>query len=169
MGALFDLLQTQVESGDGSGHQTLDGDTHDTTFNTTTHMLHLVCFQTAYDYCAVVFFMGCTSGGVLAGGVVREVLEEALDGEGLMDTLESLSAPLGRLPFTWGHTRSSASLYHMQLGELGHFPPVKMRSRAGQYGQEMRYKSIYTLLILFHRPIKQRLRFNGGERIILLS
>lgn len=33
-------------------------------------------------------------------GVVSEALDEALDGEGLTDILESLSAPL---PFTWGH------------------------------------------------------------------
>ncbi len=50
-----------------------------------------------------------TSGGVLVGGVVSEALDEALDGEGLIDSLESLSASLAPLPFTWEHKHSSAS------------------------------------------------------------
>lgn len=42
----------------------------------------------------------CTSGGVFAVGVVRDVLDEALEGEGLIDSFESLSAFLVALPFT---------------------------------------------------------------------
>ena len=51
----------------------------------------------------------CTSGVVLAGGVVSEVLEEVLDGEGLTDIFESLCASLAPLPFTWGHKHSSSA------------------------------------------------------------
>lgn len=40
-----------------------------------------------------------TSGGVLVGGVTREALDEALEGDGLMDTLESLSASVDPFPF----------------------------------------------------------------------
>lgn len=44
-------------------------------------------------------------------GVAREVLDEALEGEGLTDTFESLSASLSPLPFTWEHNHSSASIF----------------------------------------------------------
>lgn len=56
-------------------------------------------------------FLGCslgrTSGGVFAGGVPSEVLDEALDGEGLTDSFEFLSASVAPLPFIWEHNRSS--------------------------------------------------------------
>ena len=55
----------------------------------------------------------CTSGGVSVGGVVSEVLEEVLDGEGLTDSFESLSASLAPLPFTWQHKYTSASLRYI--------------------------------------------------------
>lgn len=48
-------------------------------------------------------FCDVTSGGVFAGGVVSEALEEALDGEGLTDSFESLAASLAALPFTCKH------------------------------------------------------------------
>lgn len=40
--------------------------------------------------------MSRTSGGVFVGGVVSEALDEALDGDGLTDSLESLSASTTR-------------------------------------------------------------------------
>lgn len=43
------------------------------------------------------------------GGVTSEALDEAFDGEGLTDTLESLSASLVPLPFTWEHKHSSSA------------------------------------------------------------
>lgn len=49
--------------------------------------------------------LGPTSGGVLAGGVPSEVLDEALDGEGLTDSFEFLSGSVAPLPFTWEHTQ----------------------------------------------------------------
>lgn len=39
----------------------------------------------------------------MAGGVPREVLDEALDGEGLTDSFEFLSGSVAPLPFTWEH------------------------------------------------------------------
>lgn len=57
-----------------------------------------------------VVLCGVTSGGVFAGGVVSEALDEALDGEGLTDTFESLVASFAMLPFTCKHKRQWASL-----------------------------------------------------------
>lgn len=53
-------------------------------------------------------FLRGTSGGVFVDGVTREVLDEALDGDGLTDSFESLSASLAPFPFTWGHKHPSA-------------------------------------------------------------
>lgn len=58
--------------------------------------------------CCRAFPVG-TSGGVFVGGVTSEALDEAFDGEGLTDTLESLSASLVPLPFTWEHKHSSSA------------------------------------------------------------
>lgn len=50
-----------------------------------------------------LFPLGRTSGGVLAGGDPSEVLDEALDGEGLTDSFEFLSGSVAPLPLTWEH------------------------------------------------------------------
>lgn len=67
-------------------------------------------FNATCFICASEHFLRRTSGGVFVGGVVSEALEEALEGDGLIDSFESLSASLAPLPFTWKHKRSSASL-----------------------------------------------------------
>lgn len=73
-------------------------------------------FNATCFICASEHFLRRTSGGVFVGGVVSEALEEALEGDGLIDSFESLSASLAPLPFTWKHKRSSASL----LSEKNH-------------------------------------------------
>lgn len=61
--------------------------------------------------CAILglprYWHGRTSGGVFAGGVPSEVLDEALDGEGLTDSFEFLSGSVALLLFTWEHNHSS--------------------------------------------------------------
>lgn len=47
------------------------------------------------------------------GRVVSEVLDEALEGEGLTDSIESLS--VAPRPFTWEHTHSSSTPLHYIL------------------------------------------------------
>lgn len=93
MRELFDLLQGEVESWDGVCDQTLSEK------NRQVQSFSGKCTFLKYD-----FKFGCnprcTSGGVFAVGVVRDVLDEALEGEGLIDNFESLSALLVTLPFT---------------------------------------------------------------------
>lgn len=94
---LFDLLQGHVESWDGVRDQTLEkkdiGEDE----------------RNALHDCKTDTFLGCslgrTSGGVFAGGVPSEVLDEALDGEGLTDSFEVLSGSVAPLQFTWEHNR----------------------------------------------------------------
>lgn len=62
--------------------------------------------------CSKYFLLG-TSGGVFVGGVTSEALDEALDGEGLTDSLESLSASFAPLPFTWKHKQQYQRLYSL--------------------------------------------------------
>lgn len=95
---LFDLLQGHVECWDGVSSQTLKKKIGDDKRN-------------ALYNCKTDMFLGCslgrTSGGVFASGVPSEVLDEALDGEGLTDSFEFLSGSVAPLPFTWEHNHSS--------------------------------------------------------------
>lgn len=95
---LFDLLQGHVECWDCVSDQTLGK-------KNTSEMIKVTIFMIVR-----LTFMGCslgrTSGGVFAGGVPSEVLDEALDGEGLTDSFEFLSASVAPLPFTWEHNHS---------------------------------------------------------------
>lgn len=93
MGKLFDLLQGQVQRWDGVRDHTLENKMGKK--NSKKNFLKVIFLPA--DTATVMY---CTSGGVFVVGVVREVLEEALDGEGLTDSLESLSASLACLPFT---------------------------------------------------------------------
>lgn len=92
MGELFDLLQRQVQSRDGVCDCSLlkEKQASKKTRETLTRVSAALC----------VVLCGVTSGGVFAGGVVSEALDEALDGEGLTDTFESLVASFATLPFT---------------------------------------------------------------------
>lgn len=101
MRQLLDLLQGQVERRDVVRDQTLSGKTSREIRETrqpgdgrTFHTGGTVLLR--------------TSGGVLAGGVTREALDEALEGDGLTDSLESVSASRAPLPFIWTHTHTSA-------------------------------------------------------------
>lgn len=104
MSQLFDLLQGQIECWDGVRDHTLmeGGKTWIVIQN------KKVCIRFSGVMCCRVFPV-CTSGGVFVGGVTSEALDEAFDGEGLTDTLESLSASLVPLPFTWEHKHSSSA------------------------------------------------------------
>lgn len=98
MRQLFDLLQGHFERRDGVCDQTLGR-------RKTSEMIKETLCR------ANVFLRGSpqrrTSGGVLAGGLPSEVLDEALDGEGLTDSLELLSGSVAPLPFTWEHRQPS--------------------------------------------------------------
>lgn len=96
MGEFFDLLQAEVESRDGVCDQTLTGEQR----KCNTHQ------QKHVELCLIIFsmmrvcFQQRTSGGVFVVGVVSDALDEALEGEGLTESFESLSASVFALPFT---------------------------------------------------------------------
>lgn len=95
---LFDLLQGHVERWDGVRDHTLEREEKK---NTHKHQETLGAMVT--PICSCKHSLGRTSGGVFAGGVPSEVLDEALEGEGLTDSFEFLSASVAPRPFTWGH------------------------------------------------------------------
>lgn len=92
MSEVSDLLQGKVECGDGVHDHPLNDDQTQTSTCISESLL-CIMHKDWHD------FLWCTSGGVFVGGVVKEALDEALDGEGLTDTFESLSS-FAPLPFT---------------------------------------------------------------------
>lgn len=98
---LFHLLQGHVERRDGVRDQTLETEEREGK-KTNKHQETLGATVTPTRSLQALPG-GRTSGGVFAGGVPSEVLEEALEGEGLTDSFEFLSASVAPRPFTWGH------------------------------------------------------------------
>lgn len=102
------------------------------------------------DGCAAEYFLWRTSGGVFVGGVVSEALDEALDGEGLTDSFESLSASLAPLLFTWEHKYSSASLRYIYwqtikyIDNIMNIYPLKLSEK----GDTVRKVWLETILFL---------------------